>query len=142
MAKFSASDFERTSGITRAYGLQTLITGDTALSAYQKKIQRIEQSPEDRFSEFVAATAYHLTERGIGITITDEDLEIMLSKSQLSLIKPGYLNPLAYILGYYVAGSGSIDKKKMNRVFSALDSIAEGKVVQADVVRYARLWSK
>jgi hypothetical protein len=140
MAKLSASDFGRTGGRMRGFGNETLIIGDEKLSAFQKKLQRIEQSPEDRFREYVNAIAKSISDKGVGIMFSDDEIEMLLSPAKVESIKSAYLNPTAYLLGYYIAGDGGIDAKKMKDVLKVLEQLTDDKVKPADLVRYARFW--
>lgn len=138
MAKFSASDFERTGGVMRGFGSVT-ISGDEKLSALQKKFQRIEQPPEERFAEYVSAISHSMTERGV-VSISNDDLDVMLSAPRVASIKTKYLNPTAYILGYAVVSGGRIDEKLLKKLMPKLADATDGKVTPADLIRYARFW--
>jgi len=64
--------------------------------------------------------------------------------------KPGYKNPVAYVLGYYTLDeTGHINKNNVDMVFKQLPHITSlsnespiFKINKMDIIRYGRLWEK
>jgi hypothetical protein len=60
---------------------------------------------------------------------------------QLEYNKRQYINPAAFIFGYYVITNKNIDKKKIDEVFNKYNFILQKNGVEkVDIIRYARFW--
>lgn len=131
MAKPGPSDFGRVS----MHG--GIVIGDETDA--QKKQRRIDQTPEDRFTEYVGAIASNLREKQV-INISQEEVDnVLLSPARMETIKLEYLNPTAYILGYLIVEDNRINKNKLKGLLPQLDNLTS-KVSPADLIRYARFW--
>ena len=75
------------------------------------------------------------------IIITQDELNMMKNKAE-EYKKIEFLNPVAYVLGFFVTNGGdNIDERKLIQVYQQLDHFgSDDKITKPDVIRYARLW--
>ena len=108
-----------------------------------KAINRLSIDPLDRFKRQVGAISHSLSNNeSIPIDIDIESRNDMCRNAN-SFKNARFLNPTAYILGYYITnGEKNISKSKMKTVFSFLNKLRDDSVKKPDVVRYARFWKK
>lgn len=108
------------------------------LNEMQKKINRMLQEPDERFAVYVDATVRHLNNYD-GIDISENSIVKMLETIRI-LKHVEHKNPAAYVLGYIASQGGvNIDKKAVETAFKVGLPHVDG-VIEADVIRYARLW--
>lgn len=119
--------------------LSELLIGQGALADLQKKVNKENLTPEDRFLEAVNAISRKLNDNNL-TTLSEEDINTMLEKAtHLPGIK--YKNPVAYILGYVATKGGrKMTPTTVKDVIDILPSVDEGGVTPPDVVRYSRYW--
>lgn len=111
------------------------------LGELQKKINRMVQSPDDRFIIYVNAIFRKMISGDI-INLSEPDLVNMLSKVK-NIRNIEYKNPTAYILGYIASQGGNkkpLDKATVNKVLNILPKIDDISITPPDVIRYARYW--
>lgn len=111
------------------------------MSELTKNINQLFTEPIDRFKSYVGAISHRMSEDNIfDISIKDRNA-MCLKANNLDKIK--YLNPTAYIIGYFVTkGGNKIDKKLLQKSFTKLHLLTDDSVKSADVVRYAKYWEK
>ena len=112
-------------------------------------------SPEDKLKYKVGQSFYYLGENSNKyVRVGDRGIETVCNKiDRMDKQVAGKLNPIAFILGYFVTDGGiGIDGKSMDVVLKNLNNIIVdavsneegddqiGKVTAPDVVRYARFW--
>lgn len=109
----------------------------------QRKLNKIDLQPRERFILQVNAIYNNLTENGI-ISLVDGEIDAILDRAEY-IPNIQYKNPTAYILGY-MANAGSA-RNKLNRknVENILRNVlpkipADAGITEPDVIRYARLW--
>ncbi len=95
------------------------------------------RDPVPRFRSFTKIVAQDMTKQGI-ISLQRRDIQYILDQIQyISHVK--YKNPTAYVLGFWVARDGSIDKKKFQKLSLSLSNL-DYPIKQPDVIRYANMW--
>lgn len=118
-----------------------IILSENKMSDLNKAIKKLSSDPEERFKRHISAIAYSMSESGILNLTVDERNRICRCAGYLDNVK--YLNPTAFILGFFVTSGGTqIDKNKILKVFSYLPKLNDDSVKPPDVVRYSRHWMK
>jgi len=119
--------------------LGTFIGGEgTRYSEIQKKIQRLNLTPEERFNQMFTIAIASISSIP-SVSLTDQDVENIKNKST-SINKVFYKNPVALTLGYYFYTNSEINfLKTYNKI---KDREIFENVNAEDVVRYIRLWEK
>ena len=107
------------------------------VNIFKKKGKREIKDPIKSFKDIMSAVS-------IDLGLSQDDISNM--KNSLSKVnKIQYKNPTAYVLGYLAANRGSNDDLNKNTVISVfkrfLPRVSDASVHEADIVRYARLWS-
>ncbi len=117
--------------------LGTFIGGEgTKYTDIQKKIQRLNLTPQERFNQLFAIAIAEISSIPT-ISLTDNDIEDIKNKSSL-ISKVYYKNPVALALGYYFYTNKQKNfLKEFNRVKDR--DILEN-VRPEDLVRYIRIW--
>ena len=133
---------------------QTDSTGDVTERLISQKEDEVLSNTSSRLDDFIAigmATIADLksfkdimSAVSIDLGLSQDDISNM--KNSLSKVnKIQYKNPTAYVLGYLAANRGSNDDLNKNTVISVfkrfLPRVSDASVHEADIVRYARLWS-
>jgi hypothetical protein len=111
-----------------------------------KNIKFKDKNSTDQFYTLVDAAFNLMLQNEIGF-ISDSDYKFIIDKIQ-TIDKPGYKNPVAYILGYYASNGGNnMSEKNIGMVFDSLKNINSlsieypiFKISKPDVIRYARFW--
>ena len=70
---------------------------------------------------------------------------IELFDANIEQSKKQYINPTAFIFGFFVTTGNKIDKKKLNEIFKNdkyNEELADNDVELVDIIRYARFWLK
>jgi hypothetical protein len=118
--------------------LGTFIGDGTKYAEIQKKIQRLNLSPMERFNQMFTIAIAALSALP-SISLSDQDIENIKTKSAL-INKVFYKNPVALTLGYFFYTNSEKDfLKEYNKIKNR--EIME-KVNAEDVVRYIRVWDK
>lgn len=95
------------------------------------------KDPTYKFYVYVNAVAYKLIEEGYS-SIKKEEINRILEYIK-NVPYPGYKNPEAFVLGYFVGKSGSINEKQFKFITSKLLDLNVS-IKPMDVLRYANLW--
>lgn len=113
-----------------------------AVSQYNLSGDRTLMTPLERFRVNVDGISRNLKDV-VQNSLSEEDIDTMLVKADiLEVIE--HKNPTGYVLGYI-----AIDRRQNNKltnsrydyvVESILPFMEDGSVMEADIVRYARLW--
>jgi hypothetical protein len=132
--------FER-AGVPRVDDvLRTIIGSDgripSKLEEINKRLYRMVMNDTDKFKTLV--TVYFEKFKG-ELGLSEGDFSSLFSKiDQIPKIK--YLNPIGYILGYYVLDKQrQINKERLKRVVKEILPVIS-EVKTPDVIRYARFW--
>jgi hypothetical protein len=131
------NDFLRTSEVDECGTIPGL--GGDNMSALAKKLAYITADPIDKFKQYVGAISHSLTEDNILDISRVERNNMCKLANNLKKIK--YLNPTAYILGFYITQGGrKINKTLLKQVFNkVLPKLPKDSgIKKPDVIRYAR----
>ena len=94
-----------------------------------------------RFYLYTNAAAYRLIGAGFIPNVREREVSTILK--QIRLIKnPSYKNPDAFVLGYAVTKSRSIDLNVLNNIIKRLPEMNIARIKPSDIIRYSRLWLK
>lgn len=88
-----------------------------------------------RFYVYVNASARRMIDEGIISNVTSREIPHILRQIEF-VDNPGYKNPEAFVIGYAVTKSGTINTDELESILSRHD----GTLKATDIVRYARLW--
>lgn len=113
--------------------------GGFIIDESQKRQYKIDQTPEERFVDSVSMSARNINSKDYEISFSEDDIDFLTNTSRISAIKTQYLNPTAYILGYYITEKFTINERRMIKVLNNLNDIDE-KMKPVDLIRYARFW--
>jgi hypothetical protein len=131
-------DFLRTSEVDEC-GTIPGLAGNDNMSALAKKLAYITADPRDKFKQYVGAISHSLTEDNILDISRVERNNMCKLANNLKKIK--YLNPTAYILGFYITQGGrKINEPLLKQVFNkVLPKLPKDSgIKKPDVIRYAR----
>jgi Family of unknown function (DUF5770) len=113
------------------------IASDAGIVFTHKKGELIKD-PVHRFYIYVNASAQKLIREGYISFVPASDIPLILTGiKDVKNIK--YKNADAFVLGYAVSKSGSINAKHFNDVVAKTRKL-EPPIKPADIIRYARLW--
>jgi hypothetical protein len=118
--------------------LGTFIGDGTKYTDIQKKIQRLNLTPPERFSQLFTIAIASISSIP-SISMTDQDIETIKNKSTL-INKVFYKNPVALALGYFFYINS--EKNFLKEYTKIKNREIMEKVNPEDVVRYIRLWEK
>jgi hypothetical protein len=134
----SIYDMERTGSVSMA-GINIGTITDGEMGEKQRRMERASLTPLERFARRVYAISLSLTSSDY-VNLSERDTNRM-GEFAKTIRKIGDLNPMGYVLGYYITGRGSIDKKKLKKIIKNLDIIgSQDGVTPPDVIRYCRYW--
>ena len=111
-----------------------------------KNIKFKDKNSTEQFYTLVDAAFNIMIQNDIDF-VSDVDKQVIIDYIQ-KLDKPGYKNPVGYILGYYASNGGySITEKNVDKIFNVLNRINSlsiefpiFKISKPDVIRYGRMW--
>ncbi len=111
-----------------------------------KNIKFKDKNSTEQFYTLVDAAFNLMVQNEIDF-VSDVDKQVIIDNIQ-KIDKPGYKNPVCYILGYYVSSGGfSIKEKNVEIVFNSLKRINSMgveypifKISKPDIIRYGRFW--
>jgi len=111
-----------------------------------KNIRFKDKNSTEQFYTLVDAAFNIMLQNEIGF-ISDVDYKVIIDNIQ-KIDKPGYKNPVGYIIGYYVSNGGhNITDKTVQNIFNSLKKINSlsteypiFKISKPDIIRYGRLW--
>lgn len=135
-AAFERAGIGRIDDVLRTV-IGTAGTIPSKLEEINKRLYRLTLSDTDKFKSLVSI--YFERFKG-DINLNEADFSSLISRID-SIPKVKSLNPIGYILGYYLIKGNNIDKARFKRVSKdILPMITE--VKEPDVIRYARLWKE
>jgi hypothetical protein len=115
---------ERTGGVT-----------NTTLTLSEK----IVMNPLDKFI-YNLKNIINVINRERDEILFDDETKIYLERMASNLEHVGNKNVLCYILGFYIIENKQINKSKFNKAISILELNLDDSVMNADIIRYGRLW--
>lgn len=131
----SMQDFERSTIYYEGGNIGTM--GGGKMGDIQKRLAQISDTPTERFLKRLVGVSYSL--ESDDIVINKSSIERMFEYAKKGG-KIETLNPLGFVLGYYVSSSGRIDEKKLKVVLKAIKDM-DG-IMPPDIIRYSRYWIK
>lgn len=115
--------------------LGTFIGDGSKYGEMQKKIQRMNLTPQEKFNQLFAIAVVGIS----SVSLTDAEIEDIKNRS-LVIPKVYYKNPVALILGYYFYTNKQKNfLKEFNRI---KDKEIFENIKPEDMVRYIRIWEK
>jgi hypothetical protein len=118
--------------------LGTYIGDGNRYTDIQKKIHRLNLSPQERFNQLFTIAVAEISSIPT-ISLTDNEIEDIKNRSS-NIPKIYYKNPVALTLGYYFY----VNKQK--NFLKEFNKIKEIEIIEnikpEDLVRYIRIWEK
>jgi len=130
---FGRTEFERARTVEE-------IAAEAGIIASRRRGQVI-RDPVFKFYVYVNAVFHRLVEEGYLPNVKRDEVTALL-ESIRNVSTPQYKNPEAFVLGYSVGKSGSINEKQFKYLLPRLASVGNLTIKPMDLLRYANLWTK
>lgn len=128
---FTRTEFERNKTVEE-------IAAEAGIVAMRRRGEVI-RDPVFKFYVYVNAVVHRFIDEDYTPYVKHDEVTRIL-ESIRKVQSPQYKNPEAFVLGYSIAKSGSINEKQLAYVIKKLPSIDNVVIKPMDLLRYANLW--